>query len=128
MNEYHKQAMDTLKAVGAKLIIREGSGKAASWTPHGLHWRCTLSQGGRRYTFDFWNSRAAGAAAPAAYDVLACLDWHCPDDFESFCADFGYDTDSRKAHATWEACVKGTKALHRVIENPEHRDILAEVN
>jgi len=24
--------------------------------------------------------------------------------FEDFCADLGYDTDSRKAHTTWEAC------------------------
>lgn len=26
------------------------------------------------------------------------------DSFENFCGDFGYDTDSRKAYATWETC------------------------
>jgi hypothetical protein len=31
--------------------------------------------------------------------------------FEEFCSDFGYDTDSRKAHKTWEACSEAMRGL-----------------
>ena len=51
---------------------------------------------------------------PHIYDVLACVQKVDPGTFEDFCADFGYDTDSRKALATYEAVKKeyeGFKAL-----------------
>jgi hypothetical protein len=35
--------------------------------------------------------------------------------FEDWCAEFGYDTDSRKALATYEACQKNMNSLQRVI-------------
>lgn len=41
--------------------------------------------------------------APTAYDLLASLTKSDPGSFDDFCADFGYDTDSRRAYATWEA-------------------------
>jgi len=34
---------------------------------------------------------------PAIKDVLSGLPYYDPGDFEEFCAEFGYDTDSRKA-------------------------------
>lgn len=40
---------------------------------------------------------------PTAYDVLACLTTYNPYDFENFCMDYGYDTDSRKAEGIYEA-------------------------
>ena len=40
---------------------------------------------------------------PTAYDVLACLTKYPVDTFEDFCADYGYDEDSRKAYKTYEA-------------------------
>lgn len=43
---------------------------------------------------------------PHIYDVLACLQKVDPGTFEDFCADFGYDTDSRKALATYDAVKK----------------------
>lgn len=36
--------------------------------------------------------------------------------FESWCSDFGYDTDSRKAYATYEACQKNADKLARVFD------------
>lgn len=44
---------------------------------------------------------------PTLLDVLGSLRSDCTlgdQLFEDFCGDLGYDTDSRKAHASWEAC------------------------
>lgn len=43
---------------------------------------------------------------PNEYDVLACLTKYDPGDFENFCSEFGYDTDSRSAKKTYKAVVK----------------------
>lgn len=43
---------------------------------------------------------------PTPYDVLACAEKCEPDlDFERWCAEFGYDTDSRRAEETWKAVI-----------------------
>ena len=39
---------------------------------------------------------------PTDYDILACLEKYDPEDFENFCDNFGYDTDSRKAYKVYE--------------------------
>ena len=38
---------------------------------------------------------------PTAYDILAGLTKNDPETFEDFCANYGYDEDSRKAEATY---------------------------
>jgi hypothetical protein len=59
-------------------------------------------------SFNFWDSSANTEARTnrrsqhkyrklGCYDVLACLTKSEPYDFENFCGDYGYDTDSRKA-------------------------------
>ncbi len=40
---------------------------------------------------------------PSAYDILACLTKYDPGLFEDFCADYGYDEDSRKGYNIYEA-------------------------
>jgi hypothetical protein len=35
--------------------------------------------------------------------------------FDDWCADYGYDTDSRRAHATWEACGRIRRKLIRLV-------------
>ena len=49
----------------------------------------------------------ASPRRPELAEVLCSLqsDVRAGDDsFENFCGDFDYDTDSRKAYATWETC------------------------
>lgn len=43
---------------------------------------------------------------PTAYDVLACITKYDPIDFENFCSEYGYDTDSVSAKRTFEAVDK----------------------
>lgn len=54
------------------------------------------------------------AIKPSAYDVLACLDVLYSDNFDDFCADFGYDTDSIKAEKTYRASQEQDRALRRL--------------
>lgn len=52
------------------------------------------------------HERAIKEATPSAYGVLACIsgDVHCPNTFQEFCDEFGYDEDSRKAEKQFKAC------------------------
>lgn len=64
---------------------------------------------------------------PTAYDILTCLTKYDPGTFENFCADFGYDTDSRKAERTYKAVKEewdGVQALF----NDEELTELQEIN
>jgi hypothetical protein len=64
--------------------------------------------------------------APSLYDVLSCLTSYDPGAFSDFCGDFGCDTDSRKAHKTWEAVSEEYSNVSRIFAG--HMDELAEIN
>jgi hypothetical protein len=54
---------------------------------------------------------------PERNEVLACLASDCQlgdQRFEDFCADLGYDTDSRKAYVSYEACREQMYELRRL--------------
>lgn len=63
---------------------------------------------------------------PNSYDVLACLTKYDPMDFENFCSEFGYDTDSRSAKKTYKAVVKEF-AMVQAIWNDEEIEQLSEI-
>lgn len=68
-------------------------------------------------------------AHPTAYDVLACIssDIDVADTFEEFCADLGYDTDSRTAFATFQECAELSRKLLRFFSEAERVE-LAEIS
>jgi len=71
----------------------------------------------RTLTVDFFTGSAI-ECEPTAADVIACLvSDACAgrQSFEDFCADFGYDTDSRKAEATWKGCKSMSHKLARFL-------------
>ena len=43
---------------------------------------------------------------PRTYDILSCITKADPGTLEDFCSEFGYDTDSKKADATYQAVKK----------------------
>jgi hypothetical protein len=83
----------------------------------------TFRRGARSKTFEFTGSASAHtntkgdwtlerkeaqrklewAKNPTPYDVLACLQKYDVGGFKNFCADLGYDEDSRKAERTYFA-------------------------
>ena len=44
--------------------------------------------------------------------------------FDAFCGDLGYDTDSRKAFAAWEACQRTADQLATFLGGDDQRDRL----
>ena len=75
----------------------------------------------RRCTFEFWAS-IANPELETDYDVLNAFNCFVDDaiigkmDFEEFCGEFGYDTDSRAAEKTWKACKRSAAKLERVYD------------
>lgn len=65
---------------------------------------------------------------PSLVAVLACLmsDANAGElgSFEDFCGEYGYDTDSRRAEATYNACRESAAAMRRLLG--EHFDAVAE--
>jgi len=79
----------------------------------------TNTENGAVTRFDFWGS-IANPELTKEYDVLNALYCFVSDavsgkeNFENFCAEFGYDTDSRTAERTWKACKKSLEKLQRI--------------
>lgn len=48
-------------------------------------------------------------------------------DFEDWCSDFGYDTDSRKAEATWRAIMEQSTQLRKLLGYAAYSELLNEV-
>lgn len=61
------------------------------------------------------------AKPPTAYSVLAgmSIDANCPDTFEEWCGEYGYDTDSRKAEAQYRLCKDHAYKLVRFFTSEE---------
>jgi len=100
-----------------------------TFTPGSTAWEVTLRFGTRKLTVPFYTGPAI-CKEPNAADVLYCLisDARAGDStFEDFCSEFGYDSDSRKAYATWQQCQRIAPKLHKFlgdhfeeIANAEH--------
>jgi len=112
-------------------------------------WVCTFTRDKRSITFDYftglgcrkapaWNGPGpaprigtllhaqwvaqAKPQAPSPADVLYCVlsdAEACGQSFESWCGNFGYDTDSRKGFATYEACQRNGDKLRGFFTSEE---------
>ncbi len=56
---------------------------------------------------------------PNEYDVLACISPLYEDNFEDFCAGYGYETDSIVALKTFEACKEQDWNLRKLFDRAE---------
>jgi len=86
----------------------------------------TLLRGGKSYRLKFGQSLRARNTPPTAYDILACLTKYDPETFENFCANYGYDTDSRKAEKVYKAVLKEWEGVNRLFSDVLEQ--LAEIN
>lgn len=141
--EYDQQAEQFLARNGLKLRATLRDTKTPQWGAdgkHGHHYRVTLSKGkagtaehtgnirsATRLTFDFWNSVAAmeKGEEPTAYGVLACIssDAYCPETFEDFCAEYGYEADSIKALQAFRRCSAFAKRLRAFFTETELQEL-----
>jgi hypothetical protein len=68
-------------------------------------WNITLRHGRKRMSFPFYGGGAV--SDPSADDVVETLTmdgYALSVSFEEWCGEYGYDTDSRNALATYRAC------------------------
>lgn len=97
------------EANGIKIKAEYGKNRApCTWDQSAHPFRVTLTYGRRKLSSDFFQGSAC-RSDPTAADVLYCLIGNIlsgEQTFEEFCSDVGYDTDSRKAHETWERCAE----------------------
>jgi hypothetical protein len=101
-----------LDALGVA-ITSEPAGPRDGWAEGASHWRVTVTRGSAGATFATpYSMGSAWTGKPAREDVLASLvmdaasvwDLVEPGDFEDWADCLGYDSDSRKAEATFNAC------------------------
>lgn len=118
------------ESLGIKIEAKYGGVEVPEgWAPGTHPYKVTLRLGRRSLTVPFFMGSAC-SSEPTAADVLGCLvsDARVAEGtFEGFCADFDYDTDSRKAEATYKACVKTAPRLRKflgdsfeLVANAEH--------
>ncbi len=130
-NEYLQQAEDFLKSVNATMSI-DFCGLAVNreWKEKETRplYNVTITTPRGSYSFDFWDSiyNKQHEKKPNAYDVLACLTKYDPGTFEDFCADFGYNEDSRTAEKIYFAVQKEYSNLCRIF-TAEQMEAFADI-
>ncbi len=100
--QYHKTKYD-------KRMAEEGYRKTCET---GKLWRLMPNS-------EYWHPLKESQPAPSLTDVLHCLvsdsDVLNFSSFEDWANEFGYEPDSRKAEATYHACLKNSLALKNLI-------------
>lgn len=88
----------------------------------------------------FWGSiyNREHYLTPTEYDVLACLTKYDPGNYEDFCSEFGYETETENefgrltrnpnAYKIWEACCREWEKVKRVFDEGEILEELREIN
>ena len=141
MSEYEQKGEEFLSKHGLKFRATCKGDKCPPWNEgnherascscgavHGDFYRITISRkGGGRLSFDFWNSQKDmyDGKHPTAYNVLACIssDAYCPDNFEDFCGEYGYEQDSRRAFATFKRCATFAERIQAFLSEEELKDL-----
>lgn len=96
-----------------------------SWEADASHWRVTLMRH-RESICVFYSMGSAHTSEPDIRDVFYSLLIDSDSGGESFgdwCANYGYDTDSRKAEKTHRACKRIAAGLARLFSESELRDL-----
>lgn len=92
------------------------------------HYKCTIKSGSRQMTV-FFSQGPAVCREPTAKSVLSCLamdasGYENAGSFEDWCAEYGYDTDSRRAEKTYRAIEKQSADLLRVFGDAQYKKLL----
>jgi hypothetical protein len=93
------------------------------------HWKVTLKFSRRRMTVPFSMGSGHNGAAPELASVLDCLasdsaGYVNARSFEDWCSEYGYDTDSRKAERTFNACKRQAERLREFLGDALYEQLL----
>lgn len=132
MNEYTKQATAFLATTNTRFMTK--------FSRYGLHFSddkecrdiftCTLRNDRHKFTFKFGQSinesDGGGGNPPSPYDVLTCLEKYPVYDFADFCANYGYNNDSRKAYKIYKAVKREWENVNKLFTESE-LELLREI-
>ena len=98
----------------------------AAWRPFSSHrsdkWEVSLYRGENKIFVEFHLGEGCEGREPELKEVIYALlndSYAGSIRFEDFCSEFGYDTDSRRAFATWEACKVTREKLGKLFSPDE---------
>lgn len=100
---------------GARLPLE----KQDEWQRKANGYSCTLTYQGRRLTTDYFMGTGIDHP-PRTDELLSSLLLNAQTaenarDFENFCSDLGYDTDSRQAEKIYKQCLNIAERLRRLL-------------
>lgn len=89
----------------------------------------TIAKRGNEYPMRVEFHVGVGGDAPTLADVLDCIasdsaGYRNARDFRDWCGEYGYDSDSREAHATYTACEDQARRLSKLLLDSELEDRL----
>ena len=140
-NKYFRQAADFCERTGCSISAEYSGQDVPQWDgeKHN-HFKIKFERGRRSFIVDFYDSvintekykpEANGffpmRGYPSAYDIIACLQKYDCGTFENFCAEYGYNEDSRKAEEIYNACKEEFSNLQRLFTDEEIEE-LQEIN
>lgn len=108
--------------------IRKPWDQLDDWQRQAKQYRVTLEYKGRRMFLDFFMGQG-NKKGPDAAGVMSCLlsDSTAIDQtFEDWCADMGYDEDSRKAEKIYQECRKSGAKLKNFLREDYETFLYAE--
>lgn len=94
------------------------------------HWRVVLQRsGGKRMTVYFSKGRGHNGKPAEASEVLDCMASDAAgvenaQSFEDWASEYGYDTDSRKAHRTYSICKRQAERLKKFLGDEAYEKLL----
>ena len=136
MNEYEKKAEDFLKRNNIQFKAVLKNKKSPPWstsTFDGHHYIVRMSGHTpfglkRKLSLKFWGSiydKERGTTDVTPYDVLSCIsfDVSCPEKFDEFCDEYGYNNDSIEALKTFRRCNAWRKKLRKFFSEKEIEEL-----
>lgn len=93
------------------------------------HWKCLLRSGRSRLTIYFSMGIGHHGNQPELAEVLDCLSSDASGienarSFEDWCADYGYNADSRKAERTFRTCERQANKLKKFLGDSAYETLL----
>lgn len=105
----------------------------AAWRPFSSHrsdkWEASLYRGEAKISVDFYLGEGHEGREPEIKEVIYALlnDSYAGSlSFHGFCREFGYNTDSMRAFATWEGCKVSAEKLGKLFSPDEIEQLEVE--
>ena len=113
-----EQLQDVIAATGLTLSAKQGAPDNPDFKDSD-GWTVTLKLGRRRFTLPYYMGHGHNGAEPTQADVLTSLILDSSgvwgENFGDWCANYGYDDDSRKAERIYKQCQRDATRLERLL-------------